>query len=126
MKLVNMLSLVMILSLALLSCKKKQKAPVNPNPSITEVEGSYKGELPCDDCSGIIEIVKLDMDSTVLVTESKVGKDQAASTQSGNWELKGRKVYVAINNDITIYDLDDDGNLSITMNEKAYTLKRED
>lgn len=114
----------LILSTGLISCKKKKAATVPTNPITTDVAGTYEGNLPCADCEAIFTSLKLNMDSSALVTSTNVGKDGAATSAYGTWTLNNRKVDVTLGDVMTIYQYNDSGNLETVSNGKTYELKR--
>ncbi|MDR2337646.1 MAG: copper resistance protein NlpE N-terminal domain-containing protein [Deltaproteobacteria bacterium] len=53
---------------------------------VIRLVGTFKGTLPCADCSGIETILKLDLDETYHLTESYLDRD-FVNTNSGIWEI---------------------------------------
>lgn len=117
---------ILVLTLVLFSCKKKEKPVTQPDetPIVTQVEGVYQGELPCDDCEALLVSLKLAMDNSVLATMAEVGKDGTAVSKYGSWHLENRNVNVTIGNEVSKYYYTDLGNLKIDIDGKSYVLER--
>jgi uncharacterized lipoprotein NlpE involved in copper resistance len=57
-------------------------------------QGVYRGVLPCADCEGIVTTVKLNDDSTYIITRLYLGKDEKAFEETGffQWTEDGNAI----------------------------------
>jgi uncharacterized lipoprotein NlpE involved in copper resistance len=82
--------------------------------------GSYKGVLPCADCSGVETEITLSKDLTYIAKFKYIGKSEAVISESGtfNWDQAGAKITLKGPKSNTLYkvgenhiiQLDVDGN----------------
>ncbi|HRQ52192.1 MAG TPA: copper resistance protein NlpE, partial [Agriterribacter sp.] len=64
-------------------------------------QGSYRGILPCADCSGIETVIDLDADNTYRMSQKYIDKDSIPRVISGSftWTKDGNKIVLGKEND---------------------------
>ena len=72
-------------------------------PVDSYIEGTYEGDLPCDDCKERQIKLKLDMDKSAIATIARVGENESATTSIGNWELQDDIIIVSFANSEDLY-----------------------
>ena len=72
-------------------------------PVDSYIEGTYEGDLPCDDCKERQIKLKLDMDRSAIATIARVGENESATTSIGNWELRDDIIIVSFSNSEDLY-----------------------
>ena len=101
---------IAILAVAFLSCKessKKQQASTEPpttadsvitdghnSANALDIEGEYKGTLPCADCEGIKTAIVLTRDKTYIRHTTYLGKDVNVFEEKGvySWNSEGNTI----------------------------------
>jgi copper homeostasis protein (lipoprotein) len=101
------LVLVPLLSIALPGCRREQsaapsqaaaarpadmaRAGVEPNPAgfdDKEFAGTFRGTLPCADCPGIDETLRLQPDGSFTLTDVYRERPQGTRTIAGSWTME--------------------------------------
>lgn len=107
------ITLTLIASLALISCKTKKEKPITKNEEITEVTlhktipdthnsktsidwvGTYEGILPCADCAGIKTTVILNKDESInVVSEYIKGNTKLEDEGHFKWTADNNALYL--------------------------------
>jgi heat shock protein HslJ len=88
--------LLFILLAVLGSCKTSQKTVPTADSSLTSIDwpGTYTGTLPCHDCEGIQQVLKLNKDLTFQLSTQYKGKSAAPIVTTGKftWNKQGNKI----------------------------------
>jgi copper homeostasis protein (lipoprotein) len=99
--LILVIALVVVLGGFVLYQRSQQPAPTIPaaavaspassTPSLADIAGTYQGQLPCADCTGITEEIILtstsDTGGSYTQTDTYQGKNVAPITENGNWTV---------------------------------------
>ncbi len=86
MKKIN-LALILTAAIGLVACNNESKPATDSHTSeqVLDWNGTYKGTLPCADCSGIETTVTLNNDKTYEKTENYLDKDNANFQEKGTF-----------------------------------------
>lgn len=98
-KTVTILGLVLIF---LSACKDVKKTSVKDEHSAEfalNYEGTYKGTLPCADCSGIATTLILNKDKSFVYSTSYLNDKTQSETHKGNYTIKGNIVTIKAGNE---------------------------
>ncbi len=121
-------SLTLLAILCLGSCKKKKKTDnvfVHEQPTMVDVVGKYRGDIPCDDCDKRIITLDLLMDKTAYQTISKVGGEGGSVSENGTWELKASDVQLNLNDKTEFLSFKSD-ELQYKLGGQLYVLTKEE
>lgn len=95
-------------------------APIeSPSPK-PEINGIYKGNLPCADCSGITETLILAKDGSYILEDLYKGKSTKPFQIAGKWEIINSdilKLTPSDNSEENYFQLTDKGGLQMLNNE---------
>jgi len=70
---------------------QEPSAFAHTEPTMIDVVGTYKGDLPCENCDKEIVTVEFLMDKSCFETIARVNGD-GSSASIGTWELNGDQV----------------------------------
>ncbi|HRN56816.1 MAG TPA: copper resistance protein NlpE [Agriterribacter sp.] len=78
-----------------------QPVDMHNSQSSLDWQGSYRGILPCADCSGIETVIDLDADNTYRMSQKYIDKDSIPRVISGSftWTKDGNKIVLGKEND---------------------------
>lgn len=76
-----------------------------------EVWGMYVGELPCDDCRGVLTYVTLGKDSMAAITRVYYDSYGTSETKYGNWDFDDSLFIVSVPDEILYYKILSDSTL---------------
>ncbi|MDE7065055.1 MAG: copper resistance protein NlpE [Desulfovibrionaceae bacterium] len=82
------------------SCAAEKSSVIVSEASL---EGTYKGVLPCADCSGILTQVLLSGDGSAVITSQYEGKGDAVFTDQGAWYAKNGMITVTAGSETLHY-----------------------
>ena len=89
----------------------------SPTPAISQsIDGIYKGNLPCADCSGIAETLILAKDGSYIMEDLYQGKSVKPFQSQGKWEKSGPgilKLAPADDGEISYFQIIENGNLQM-------------
>lgn len=124
----NRLLPLLVLFVMAVACKQEtdntaeEKNPLaHALPTMIDVVGEYKGDMPCDNCDKEIVTVKFLMDKTAFKSVARVNGD-GSTAGVGTWELNGDKVTVDVNGTDTYIMKGKE--LQKTVGNKTYSLKK--
>lgn len=91
---VTVIGIILLIFLAFLIYRVMSPATVQapvetpmPASSASSINGLYKGNLPCADCTGINETLILAKDGTYILEDVYQGKSAKPFQSSGKWEI---------------------------------------
>ena len=90
------LTLLLLTALTYVFCTTPVKTADNSQNSL-DWQGTYRGVLPCADCSGILTKIILNKDNTYSLQRKYLGKDDEMFSTSGNftWSKDGSTITIS-------------------------------